>query len=121
MHRDAQTPLLMLFSVTAIVLLIACANIANLLLARGAGRSMEMGVRLALGARRGQLVAQLLTESVLLASLGGAAGLIVARWTLTGIAALAPPEVTDMLGFGLHPVLLIFAPRSRSPRGPRSA
>ena len=109
MHRDAQAPLLMLFGVTAIVLLIACANIANLLLARGAGRSMEMGVRLALGARRGQLVAQLLTESVLLASLGGAAGLIVARWTLTGIAALAPPEVTDMLGFGLHPVLLIFA------------
>src|SRR5207237_7957578 len=105
--QDAKTPLLMLFGVTAIVLLIACANIANLLLARGSGRSMEMGVRLALGARRGQLVAQLLTESVLLASLGGAAGLIVARWTLTGIAALAPPEVTDMLGFGLHPVLLI--------------
>ncbi|PYO70018.1 MAG: hypothetical protein DMD69_01045 [Gemmatimonadetes bacterium] len=83
MHRDAQTPLLMLFSVTAIVLLIACANIANLLLARGAGRSMEMGVRLALGARRSHLITQLLTESVLLASLG--------------------------LGFGLPPVVLLFA------------
>src|SRR5436309_1327877 len=109
MHRDAQTPLLMLFSVTAIVLLIACANIANLLLARGAGRSMEMGVRLALGARRGQLVTQLLTESVLLASLGALAGLIVANWTLAGIATLAPPEVAVTLGFGLRPVVLVFA------------
>ena len=109
MHRDAQTPLLMLFSVTAIVLLIACANIANLLLARGAGRSMEMGVRLALGARRSHLITQLLTESVLLASLGALAGLIVANWTLTGIAALAPPEVADTLGFGLPPVVLLFA------------
>ena len=109
MHRDAQTPLLMLFGVTAIVLLIACANIANLLLARGAGRSMEMGVRLALGARRGQLVTQLLTESVLLASLGALAGLIVANWTLAGIATLAPPEVVGALGFGLRPVVLVFA------------
>src|SRR6266550_2768743 len=109
MHRDAQTPLLMLFGVTAIVLLIACANIANLLLARGAGRSMEMGVRLALGARRGQLVTQLLTESVLLASLGALAGLIVANWTLAGIATLAPPEVVGALEFGLRPVVLVFA------------
>src|SRR5947209_3750576 len=109
MHQDAQAPLLMLFGVTAIVLLIACANIANLLLARGAGRSMEMGVRLALGARRSQLITQLLTESVLLASLGALAGLIVANWTLTGIAVLAPPEVTVTLGFGLRPVVLLFA------------
>jgi len=109
MHRDAQAPLLMLFGVTAIVLLIACANIANLLLARGAGRSMEMGVRLALGARRSQLITQLLTESVLLASLGALAGLIVANWTLTGIAVLAPPEVAVTLGFGLRPVVLVFA------------
>ena len=109
MHRDAQAPLLMLFGVTAIVLLIACANIANLLLARGAGRNMEMGVRLALGARRSQLITQLLTESVLLASLGALAGLIVANWTLTGIAVLAPPELTVTLGFGLRPVVLLFA------------
>src|SRR5207302_6192379 len=107
--QDAKTPLLMLFGVTAIVLLIACANIANLLLARGAGRAMEMGVRLALGARRRQLVAQLLTESVLLASLSALAGLIVANWTLTGIAVLAPPEVTVTLGVGLRPVVLLFA------------
>ena len=109
MHRDAQTPLLMLFSVTGIVLLIACANIANLLLARGAGRAMEMGVRLALGASRRQVMIQLLTESVLLAFLGALAGLLVTTWTLTSIAALAPPEVRDTLRFGLEPAVLVFA------------
>ncbi len=91
-HREAKTPLMMLFGITGIVLLIACANIANLLLARGAGRAMEMGVRLALGASRRQLLVQLLTESVLLALIGGAASLIVAQWTLRGIGALLPPE-----------------------------
>src|SRR5437588_7183690 len=106
--QDAKTPLLMLFGVTAIVLLIACANIANLLLARGAGRAMEMGVRLALGARRRQLMIQLLTASVLLACLGGLAGLIVAYETLTGMAALLPPEA-HTLRFGLEPVVLVFA------------
>src|SRR5439155_697461 len=109
MHRDAQTPVLMLFSVTGIVLLIACANIANLLLARGAGRAMEMGVRLALGASRRQVMIQLLTESVLLAFLGALAGLLVTTWTLTSIAALAPPEVRDTLRFGLEPAVLVFA------------
>ncbi|HEY6158854.1 MAG TPA: ABC transporter permease [Gemmatimonadales bacterium] len=109
MHRDAKTPLLMLFSVTAIVLLIACANIANLLLTRGAGRAMEMGVRLALGASRRQVVLQLLTESVLLAFLGALAGLFVTTWTLTSIAALAPPEVGGTLRFGLEPAVLVFA------------
>src|SRR5439155_27156054 len=98
----------MLFSVTGIVLLIACANIANLLLARGAGRAMEMGVRLALGASRRQVMIQLLTESVLLACLGALAGLLVTTWTLTSIAALAPPEV-GTLRFGLDPALLVFA------------
>src|SRR5213082_1198584 len=106
--QDAKTPLLMLFGVTAIVLLIACANIANLLLARGAGRAMEIGVRLALGASRRQLITQLLTESVLLACLGGLAGLIVAYETLTGLAALLPPEA-HTLRFGLQPVVLVFA------------
>ncbi len=77
-HTEARTPLYMLFGITGIVLLIACANIANLLLARGANRATEMGVRLALGANRRQLLTQLLTESVVLAVMGGAASLVVA-------------------------------------------
>ena len=94
-HREAKTPLAMLFGITGIVLLIACANIANLLLARGASRATEMGVRLALGASRSQLLTQLLTESVILALAGGAASLLVAQWTLRGIGALLPPEAAS--------------------------
>jgi predicted permease len=109
MQREAKTPLFMLFSVTGIVLLIACANIANLLLARGAGRAMEMGVRLALGASRRQLLAQLLTESVVLASLGGLVSLVVAKWTLDGIAALLPGDPRQTLEFSLQPAVLLFA------------
>jgi predicted permease len=109
MQREAKTPLFMLFSVTGIVLLIACANIANLLLARGAGRAMEMGVRLALGASRRALLAQLLTESVLLALLGGVVSLVVAKWTLDGIAALLPPDASQVFQFTLQPALLLFA------------
>ena len=109
LHERAKTPLFMLFGVTGIVLLIACANIANLLLARGANRAMEMSVRLALGASRKQLLTQLLTESLLLALLGGVASLIVAKFTLAGIAALLPPEMASTLQFQLQPSVVIFA------------
>jgi predicted permease len=108
-HDEAKTPLLMLFAITGIVLLIACANIANLLMARGANRAMEMGVRLALGATRRQLITQLLTESVVLATMGGILGLFVAKWTLDGIAALLPPEAVQSLHFELQPAVLLFA------------
>ena len=108
-HREAKTPILLLFSVTAIVLLIACANIANLLLARGAGRATEMGVRLALGATRRHLVTQLLTESVLLALVGGIASLFVAQWTLSLIMSIMPPEAAETMTFGISPAVIAFS------------
>ena len=108
MHQEVRVPLLLLFGVTGIVLLIACANIANLLLARGAGRAGEMALRLALGASRRQLIAQLLTESLVLASLGGLAGLLVARWTLGGVASLLPAAATGGLVFTIPPGVWLF-------------
>ncbi len=71
--NEARTPLIILLAVTGTVLLIACANIANLLLVRGAGRAAEMAVRLSIGANRRQLITQLLTESILLAAFGAVA------------------------------------------------
>ena len=107
-HGEAKTPLMLLFAITGIVLLIACANIANLLLARAANRATEMAVRLSVGAGRWQLVRQLLTESLLLATLGGIASIIVAFWTLKGIVALLPPDASDSMALTLQPAALLF-------------
>ncbi|MGH9362990.1 MAG: ABC transporter permease, partial [Thermoanaerobaculia bacterium] len=110
-HGEARAPLLLLLGVTGFVLLIACANIANLLLVRGAARAGEMAVRLSIGASRRQLVGQLLLESVLLAALGGLLGVLVAQWTLDSIGALLPPDAAEGIAlgtgllFGLFPAL----------------
>jgi predicted permease len=100
-HGETRTPLTLLFAITAMVLLIACANIANLLLARGAARAGEMAVRQSLGAGRRRLITQLLTEAVVLAAVGGVASLIVAQWTLTGIASMLPSDAAETFRFKL--------------------
>jgi predicted permease len=109
LHEEASTPLLLLLSVTGVVLVIACANIANLLLVRGAGRAGEMAVRLSIGASRRQLVGQLLLESLVLALLGAAVGVLVARWTLDGIGSLLPPEASATIDFSLDRTVILFA------------
>ncbi len=101
MHQEARAPLILLLAVAGVVLLIACANIANLLLARSAARVGEMAVRLAIGAGRRKLIGQLLVESCLLAAFGGLAGLAVARWTLHFIASLLPAEAGASMVFSL--------------------
>lgn len=108
LHREARAPLTLLLGVTAFVLLIACANIANLLLARAATRAGEMAIRLSIGASRRQLIAQLLAESCLLAAIGGLLGLVVARWTLNLIATLLPPEAAQAIVFEIDRNALIF-------------
>jgi predicted permease len=94
---QAPTPLLLLFAITGFVLLIACANIANLLLARSASREKEFSIRLSVGATRGQLIRQLLTESLVLSLAAGVAGVVVAYWTSRLILSFLPPDVSDFI------------------------
>jgi hypothetical protein len=106
---DAAPTLFMLFAITGVVLLIACANIANLLMARAANRELEMAVRLSIGATRGRLLAQLLTETITLALLGGLVSLAFAAWTLQGISALLPSELVEQLALGMNWAAVVFA------------
>jgi predicted permease len=108
-QEEASTPLLLLMGVTGVVLLIACANIANLLLVRGAGRAGEMAVRLSIGATRRQLIVQLLLESLVLAVMGAAAGVMVSRWTLDSIASLLPADATGMLDLRVDGAVIWFS------------
>jgi len=93
LQHDAGKPIWILMSMVGLVLLIACANLASLLVARGEGRQREIAVRMAMGAGRWRLIRQLLTESLLISLAGGAAGLLVGSWTLGALVGSIPESL----------------------------
>ena len=106
--HEVRSTLLVLMGAVGFVLLIACVNVANLSLARSLVRQQEMGIRMALGAGRGRLIRQLLSESFLLSVLGGLAGILVARLLLSALISLAPPNLPRVADVRLSGRVLLF-------------
>jgi putative ABC transport system permease protein len=106
--EDVRLALMILFGTVGLVLLIACANVANLLLVRASSRRREMAMRAALGAGRGRLVRQVLTESIVLALMGGTAGTFVAWWLVEFIRRFQPPNVPRVDQVGIDATVLLY-------------
>ena len=106
---EVKTSLLVLLGAVGLMLAVACANVANLLLARYSSRRREIAVRASLGAGRGRVIRQLLTESVLLSVIGGLCGLALARWTVTALLALAPANLTHSTNIQVDSRIYVFA------------
>jgi putative ABC transport system permease protein len=106
---DVREPLLVLLGAVCLVLLIACANIANVLLARGIARRSEMAMRAALGASRWRLAMQVMTESLLMAFVGGAVGVLFASAAVHALVAIAPPSLPRLDAIRLDGTVLAFA------------
>ena len=106
--RGTRPALLILFGAVATVLLIACANVANLILVRAAGRSREFDIRRALGARRSRVVQQLLTESALLAALGGLFGLALGYWAIRALVSVGPRDIPRLATLRLDGTVFFF-------------
>jgi putative ABC transport system permease protein len=108
LFHEVQTALWTLLAAVGLVLLIACVNVAHLQLARASSRQKELAIRSALGAGRGRIVRQLVTESLLISGLGGLVGLLVASWTIGPLLRLAPAEIPRLAETRLDPGVLIF-------------
>jgi putative ABC transport system permease protein len=105
---DVRRPLLILIGAAGFVLLIACANVANLLLTRAASRQKELAIRAALGAGRRRLIGQMLTESLVLAVAGGAAGLMFAAWGIQTLQSLAPSNLPRLTGIHIDTAVILY-------------
>src|SRR5262249_50517595 len=108
MSESVRSSLWILLGAVGFILLIACINVANLLLVRAAERQKESAVRLALGAGRWRIIRQLLSENLLIAALGGAGGLLLGNWMLQGLLALAPAGIPQLSRVGLDNGVLLF-------------